>query len=173
MKRLDLKTILALAALAAPLSAAAAPGSLPITWRDLAPAGGAATTAVDAPLSENLAGQEIRIEGYLLPVDREEDRVYQFMLVPWVGACSHMPQPPVNQMVLVTPSTPYRLAEAYEPVAVTGTLRTGVERTQFFLLDGVIQLDAGYSIGRAEVEHMDKVDRPVAPGSNPWKAIIK
>lgn len=173
MSQISLRSLFIVGAACLPLAATAAPASLTVTWRDLAPAEAGSTTAVDAPLSENLAGQDIRIEGYLLPVDREDDRVYQFMLVPWVGACSHMPQPPVNQMVLVTPATPYRLVEAYEPVAVTGKLRTGVERSQFFLLDGVIQLDAGYSIGRAEVEHMEKVDRPVAPGANPWKAIIK
>lgn len=155
------------------LSAVAAPTGLSVTWKDLVAGDAVTGKAEDAPLAEELAGKEIRIEGYLLPTDRENDLVYEFMLVPWVGACSHMPQPPVNQMVLVRPSTPYKLAEAYEPVAVTGTLKTGVERTQFFLLDGVIQLDVGYSIGRAEVEHMENVDRPVARGANPWKAITR
>jgi hypothetical protein len=169
---IHLKSLALCSLLAASLQASAATTALPVTWKDLT-SPDMSGKAQDAPLSENLKGQEVTIEGYLLPVDREEDLVYEFLLVPWVGACSHMPQPPVNQMVLVTPSTPYKLAEAYEPVTVTGTLKTGVERTQFYMLDGVIQLDVGYGMSRADVVHTENAVAPISRDSNPWKAITK
>ncbi len=59
------------------------------------------------PVGARYDGQEIRIEGYMLPVDREGDKVYEFLLVPYAGACSHMPQPPANQMIHVFPAQPY------------------------------------------------------------------
>ncbi|WP_342634093.1 DUF3299 domain-containing protein [Mesorhizobium tamadayense] len=75
-------------------------------------------------LSSDLAGVVVRLEGYVLPIDREQDLVYEFLLVPWLGACSHAPQPPPNQMVHVIPSAPFRIAHAYEFVSVIGTVHS-------------------------------------------------
>ena len=88
-------------------------------------------------LSHNLEGKQIELTGYLLPVDREGDLVYEFLLLPVSGLCSHMPPPPPNQAVHVFPAKPYRLTEIYEPVSVSGTLRPELEKTQLIILDGV------------------------------------
>ncbi len=97
------------------------------------------------------ASQPVRIEGYLLPADRDGDLVYEFMLVPYPGACSHMPQPPTDQVIHVFPKKPYRATENYEPVSVVGRLKTSREQTQLFMIDGVKVVDSAYSIGQAEV----------------------
>jgi hypothetical protein len=146
-----------------------------IDWSDLRPAdqgrdnpvfpGMAASRAEGETLTEGLADMPVRIEGYVLPVDREEDLVYEFLLVPWLGACSHAPQPPPNQMVHVIPSTPFRIAKAYDFVSVSGTLRPAVEKTQLFIMDGPAVLTSGYGIGRAEVEHGTP---PEPRAGNPW-----
>src|SRR5882724_7522444 len=105
-----------------------------IFWKDLRPATQAAAESAGLPmvaakmpdhgetLSVNQQDKTIQLAGYALPIDRDGDLVYQFLLVPWTGACSHMPTPPPNQIVLVTPAHPYRMSEAYQPVSVTGTL---------------------------------------------------
>lgn len=69
----------------------------------------------------------VRIEGYVLPIDREDDLVYEFMLVPWFDACSHAPQPAANQMVHVIPEAPIRIERSFDFVSVTGSLRPGLE----------------------------------------------
>jgi hypothetical protein len=39
-------------------------------------------------VDENLAGQRIRIPGYILPLASNDDRrITEFLLVPWVGTC--------------------------------------------------------------------------------------
>ena len=50
---------------------------------------------------EELDGQTVRIPGYLLPLELIGDRVNEFLLVPYVGACIHVPPPPLNQIVSV------------------------------------------------------------------------
>ena len=65
-------------------------------------------------LSPDLEGKQIELTGYLLPVDREGDLVYEFLLLPMSGLCSHMPPPPPNQAVHVFPAKPYRSTEIYE-----------------------------------------------------------
>jgi uncharacterized protein len=162
-------------ALVLPLLLGAAVAPERIGWADLRPA--TQDAALPAPpegetLSENLAGQRIEIAGYLLPVDREGDLVYQFALVPVSGACAHMPQPPPNQIVLVTPAEPYRASETYEPVTVTGVLKPGLETSQLFIIDGVKIITSGYSVGRATVAHAERVPDAVEP-KTPWRFLKK
>lgn len=157
-----------------------------IFWKDLRPATQPAAESVGLPmiaakmpdhgetLSLNLQDKTVQLAGYALPVDREGDLVYQFLLVPWTGACSHMPTPPPNQIVLVTPSHPYRMSEAYQPVSVTGALEPGMEKSQLFLLDGASVIQSGYTVRKAEVVDIDVVpDTITLPADTPWRFLNK
>jgi hypothetical protein len=119
-----------------------------------------------------LDGESVEIKGYALPVDRDGDLVYEFMLVPWAGACSHMAQPPPDQVIHVTAVTPFRMTQAYQFVSISGRIRPGVEKTQLFIMDGVVVIESGYSIGRAEVAAADEGSAPMpARKSSPWSFI--
>lgn len=59
-----------------------------------------------------LAGQNVRIPGYIVPLDYNGKGVKELLLVPYVGACIHVPPPPPNQIILVRSKT------AYEPSAM-------------------------------------------------------
>ena len=105
---------------------------------------------VSGPQGETLAwhGEEhpIELTGFVLPIDQDGDLVYEFMLVPWAGACSHMPSPPPNQLVRVVPQAPLHLTRMYETVTVTGALQPGLDEAQFFMIDGNRVLTYGYSM---------------------------
>ena len=75
---------------------------------------------------EELNGQRVRMPGYLLPLEVEGNRVTEFFLVPYVGACVHVPPPPPNQLVHVklAGNEGYESRELFEPVWVTGILST-------------------------------------------------
>ena len=177
---------LAAALLLSVASANASVEALQIFWKDLRPATQVAAESVGLPmiaakmpdhgetLSLNLQDKTVQLAGYALPVDRDGDLVYQFLLVPWTGACSHMPTPPPNQIVLVTPAHPYKMSEAYEAVAVTGALQPGMEKSQLFILDGVSVIQSGYTVRKAEVTAVDKVPDAVAlPVNSPWTFLNK
>jgi hypothetical protein len=48
-----------------------------------------------------LDGKRVRIGGYVVPLDFESTTVKEFLLVPFVGACIHVPPPPANQIIYV------------------------------------------------------------------------
>lgn len=182
-----LKSIVVLAA--APFASVATPASAEtshIFWKDLRPATQAVAEDAGLPmiaaklpdhgetLSLDLRDKTIQLAGYALPVDRDGDLVYQFLLVPWTGACSHMPTPPPNQIVLVTPAHPYKMSQAYQPVAVTGALRPDMEKSQLFILDGVSVIQSGYAVRKAEVVGVDTVpDTITLPVNSPWSFLNK
>jgi hypothetical protein len=148
--------------------ASAVGGATQIAWGDLKPGSQAGET-----LSWELQGKPIELAGYVLPVDREGDLVYEFLLLPLTGICSHVPPPAANQIVHVIPARPYRLKEIYEAVAVTGVLKPGLEKNQLFVLDGVTVIESGYSVGRAEIARTDKVPDAQRQGATPWNFLKK
>ena len=94
-----------------------------------------------------LEGQQVRIPGYLLPLEFEGDRVTEFFLVPYVGACIHVPPPPPNQIVHVTTPTPFPTdGGLYTAVWVNGTIRTERSNTNLSFVDGAADVPSGYAI---------------------------
>jgi len=67
---------------------------------------------------------QVKIAGYVLPLDFEATDVKEFLLVPYVGACIHVPPPPPNQIIYVTSEDGIEVGGMFEPVWVTGTLET-------------------------------------------------
>ena len=75
-------------------------------------------------------GRIVRLPGFIVPIDFDGTAVSAFILVPFVGACVHVPPPPANQLVFVTTETPYDSKGLYEPVNVTGMFGTASMTTQ-------------------------------------------
>lgn len=168
-----------------PSAALAAGAATPqIGWETLRPADQAVwipglPASATAPqqgetLSWDLKDKTVKLSGYLLPVDLEGDEVYEFLLVPEPGGCSHMAQPPANQVVHVTMREPYKLTETYEPVSVTGIVRPGLETTQLEIVDGTKVVESGYRFSGAQVTAADLGPRKPMPGvDNPWAFLKK
>ena len=77
-----------------------------------------------APVVGALDGQRIRLPGFVVPLDFEGTETSEFLLVPYFGACIHVPPPPSNQIVYVETVAGYPLKELFDPVWVTGEIRT-------------------------------------------------
>ena len=101
-----------------PGAAAAARGRLDVD--SAAQPGGDSRRAVVAELD----GKRVHIGGYVVPLDFEATRVKEFLLVPFVGACIHVPPPPANQIVYVKVGEGLRREGTFDPVWVTGTMKT-------------------------------------------------
>ncbi len=72
---------------------------------------------------EELDGKSIRIPGFMVPFDiNQMQEVTEFLLVPYFGACIHVPPPPPNQIVYVT--TEDAVPFGWEPVWLEGVLET-------------------------------------------------
>ena len=107
---------------------------------------------LEEQMVHSLDGQFVKIPGYALPIEFDGVAVREFLLVPYVGACIHVPPPPRNQMVFVKLSEPFFVKNLFEPVWITG--RITVKNTEKILpvSDGKIPVSAGYTIESAFVE---------------------
>ena len=78
---------------------------------------------LDAPVVKALDGQSVKIPGYIVPLEGDDRRVTEFLLVPYFGACIHVPPPPPNQIIHVEfpQGVPYSVT--YDAVWVTGTIK--------------------------------------------------
>lgn len=123
-----------------------------LTWPDLLPRGQTTPAAPlvqhDAPLvSQQPAssgirsewnGQIVRLPGFVVPLDYDGTEVTLFLLVPYVGACVHVPPPPANQLVLVSTQIPFESKSLFAPVHVTGMFGAAATSTQL--------ADVGYAL---------------------------
>lgn len=66
----------------------------------------------------------VRIPGFVVPLKSDEQqRVTEFFIVPYFGACLHMPPPPPNQMIYGKVETGFELAQLTEPFWFEGVLQ--------------------------------------------------
>jgi hypothetical protein len=109
----------------------------------LSEAGPAATQqSPAAPVVKALDGQQVKLPGYIVPLDvTDEGRVVEFLLVPYFGACIHVPPPPSNQIVHVTSELGVLLDALYQPFWVEGPLK--VEHVSSELAEVGYQMEAG------------------------------
>lgn len=72
-----------------------------------------------------LNGKYVKLPGYIVPLDSDEGGLLnEFLLVPYFGACIHVPPPPPNQIVYVKLKKPFDLRDMNKPYWVTGTITT-------------------------------------------------
>ena len=94
-----------------------------------------------APVVKALNGQHIKLPGYIVPLDvTDEGRVTEFLLVPYFGACIHVPPPPSNQIVHVASELGVMLDALYQPFWVEGVVK--VEHMSSELAEVGYQMEA-------------------------------
>jgi hypothetical protein len=140
-------------------------GGIDITWEQLLPesakAGGVAGAlsgivqhgqlqGLQSIAPENVelvtdwVGDRVRLPGYVVPLDFHGSRVTGFLLVPYMGACIHVPPPPPNQIVYVHTREPIEIDEIFEAVYAVGTFEADLISTEL--------AQVGYRIVDATVE---------------------
>jgi len=107
------------------------PGFQPIEWDDLVPSGFSSeqilaryedrleavepgSAEIDelyaemnaeydaASLNTELDSEKVQLAGFVAPLTYVGDEITEFLLVPYFGACIHVPPPPANQTVMVS-----------------------------------------------------------------------
>ena len=77
----------------------------------------------NAPANPAMNGVEIKLPGFIVPLEENKGEVTEFLLVPYFGACIHTPPPPANQIVHVRPRKGAKF-RAMDTVWITGKLQT-------------------------------------------------
>lgn len=87
----------------------------------------------NAPIEPKLNGLRVRIAGFIVPLDLNRTKLKEFLLVPYFGACIHVPPPPSNQVVHAFNSKKLSVEEnkllkkatlVAGPITLIGTLET-------------------------------------------------
>lgn len=78
-----------------------------------------------AKVRPELDGQRISLTGFIVPLDTDKDnRVVELFLVPYQGACIHVPPPPPNQIVYIRYPKGIALDDMWSLFRFSGVLRT-------------------------------------------------
>jgi uncharacterized protein len=71
--------------------------------------------------------KNIRLAGFIVPVEYNDNQIItEFFLVPYFGACIHVPPPPPNQIIYVKYPKGLNLTALYDPFWVEGQLTTEI-----------------------------------------------
>lgn len=103
-------------------------------------------------VNTGLNGKQVKIAGYLIPLQFSETEQKEFLLVPYVGACIHAPTPPTNQIVFVELNQSFKSDDLYTAVWVTGTMKTKVSSKALSFVDGSADIPVGYTLSGSQVE---------------------
>ena len=103
-------------------------------------------------VNETLNEQQVRLAGYVLPLEMDGLKITEFLLVPYVGACIHEPVPPANQIVLVTFAHGIEVEGQFTPVWVQGKMSTQIGTTKLYLIDGHADIPRSYTLEADAIE---------------------
>ena len=71
---------------------------------------------------QSVLGKEIKIKGFMLPLDYNAKQIVEFLFMPYIPSCSCVPPPPPNQMILVKMKKGQAIQPSYYPNELTGKL---------------------------------------------------
>ena len=83
----------------------------------------------------------VKLPGFIVPLEMSKNGVIrEFLLVPYFGACIHVPPPPPNQIVFVRMKQGISVNSIYDAQWITGRLKTTIYESQMgsaaYVLDG-------------------------------------
>ena len=107
-------------------------------------------------LVDRLDGRDVEIPGYALPLEYSGAQISEFLLVPYVGACIHVPPPPPNQIVHVRFPEGFESEGLFTPVLVVGRISTGHSSRSLTYVDGSADIAVGYSLDASAIEIYDR-----------------
>ncbi|MDG1446467.1 MAG: DUF3299 domain-containing protein [Porticoccaceae bacterium] len=82
---------------------------------------------VSTNIKPEMNGRKVRIPGFIVPLEFDDQQVItEFFLVPYFGACLHMPPPAPNQMIHVKYAKGLEIDALYYPFWVSGVLKTSL-----------------------------------------------
>jgi hypothetical protein len=135
MKRIAPMLVMTLSS--ALLLATSTPAPITVGWSTLKTLNSAQASSPARGLDNKL----VSVPGFMVPLEDDADQVTEFILVPFAGACIHVPPPPPNQMIYVKLQRNHKAKMSFtEPIIVTGRLHVTTVDSPYgdisFLMDG-------------------------------------
>ncbi|MFS1416876.1 DUF3299 domain-containing protein [Vibrio sp. 10N.286.49.B1] len=109
--------------------------------------GGQMEQSMIGSVRPELNGSTVKIPGFVVPLEGDEDTVTEFLLVPYFGACIHVPPPPPNQIIYVKFKQGAPVHRLWDVIYVVGTLKTETVNSEL--------AETGYLIEGLSIEDYD------------------
>ena len=85
---------------------------------------------------------EVSIKGFFLPMEFDEQRrVTEFLLVPYIPSCMHVPPPPQNQIIHVKLNEGKIIDNPFLPIEIVGHLKVAEEKFYENVLSTSYEMD--------------------------------
>ena len=99
------------------------------------------SSSVASSPARELNNKVVSVPGFMVPLEDDADQVTEFLLVPFAGACIHVPPPPPNQMIYVKLRGRQKAKMSFtEPIVVVGQLHVATVQSPYgdvsYNLDG-------------------------------------
>ena len=92
---------------------------------------------------DDFNNQKIRIAGFIVPLEFDDQYIVtEFLLVPYFGACIHLPPPPPNQIIFMQSKKGVLIENIYDPFWVEGTLTAAIQTNDIATSAYRMQVDA-------------------------------
>jgi hypothetical protein len=88
----------------------------------------------------------------VVPLDFDAQELTEFLLVPYFGACIHVPPPPANQIVYVKSDKGIAIDKLYDAVVIQGQMETAAVASAL--------AQAGYTLHATDVSPYDPESSP-------------
>lgn len=72
---------------------------------------------------KDLNGKKVRLPGFVVPLEGDETKITEFFLVPYFGACIHVPPPPPNQIIYVKYPKGAPIDDLWGAIWLEGTIK--------------------------------------------------
>lgn len=81
---------------------------------------------------------EVTLKGFMMPLDYESKEITEFLFMPYVPSCMHVPPPPANQLILVKMKKSAKIKPSMYPLELTGklTIEDNAELESSYKMDG-------------------------------------
>ena len=112
---------------------------------------------IEQTTNKTIDGKDIRLSGVILPLYWNEERLLtHFLLMPYLGQCSHFPPPPPNQVIFVESTEPTNIQKltantrksqySFVWVSIEGKISLEATSHHVFRVDGMSWLESSYSV---------------------------
>ncbi len=101
---------------------------------------------------QDVIDKSVRLSGYVVPVNKSDGLVTEFLLVADVSACSHSASPPPNQIVYVKVRDGIRVRGRFAAVTVTGRVEARETTNTFIRANGPVQFVGAYAMSPERID---------------------
>ena len=96
---------------------------------------------------KKIVNKNVSVTGFIIPLDYSKKSITEFLLVPFIPACMHVPPPPPNMIISVKLDKKNAIQPGYYPFQVKGkiTIDTTPKKPEpgaLFVMDGIYTLKA-------------------------------